>query len=260
MAAVLVARYPDYWPETVRALLVHSGRWTEEMLRSVDGLTPHQKNNALLRRYGYGAPSLERASWSAADRLTLVAQESIKPFKLADGGRIATDEAHLHALPWPVDVLRSLHDTEVKLRVTLSYFVEPNPARRGFKNRHQYMSHGLRFRMIRPDESVEEFKARVSKQAQEEEEPIEFRQADWALGHQLRSRGSLHSDWWSGSAVDLAARGHLAVHPTRGWWAERKDAERWEERVRYSLVVAIETPGEDIYTPVEAMLSVPITT
>jgi hypothetical protein len=28
MAAVLLARYPDYWPETIRGLLVHSAEWT----------------------------------------------------------------------------------------------------------------------------------------------------------------------------------------------------------------------------------------
>ncbi len=33
MAAQLFAEYPEIWPETVRALLVHSSRWTDRMLR-----------------------------------------------------------------------------------------------------------------------------------------------------------------------------------------------------------------------------------
>ena len=28
MAAALMAAFPDYWPETIRALMVHSARWT----------------------------------------------------------------------------------------------------------------------------------------------------------------------------------------------------------------------------------------
>jgi len=31
MAAQIMAEYPEIWPETVRALLIHSARWTEKM-------------------------------------------------------------------------------------------------------------------------------------------------------------------------------------------------------------------------------------
>lgn len=33
---------------------------------------------------------------------------------------------HLHDLPWPSDLLESLGELETRLRVTLSYFVEPS--------------------------------------------------------------------------------------------------------------------------------------
>lgn len=56
MAAVLMAQYPDYWPETVRALLVHSAEWTEKML---ERFGPQKKKDYenLLRYAGYGVPS-----------------------------------------------------------------------------------------------------------------------------------------------------------------------------------------------------------
>jgi hypothetical protein len=38
-------------------------------------------------------------------------------------------EMHLHALPWPKDVLASLADADATLHVTLSYFIEPGPDR-----------------------------------------------------------------------------------------------------------------------------------
>lgn len=67
MAAQVMKRYPHLWPETVRALLVHSARWTPAM-KSRFGATPSKRARlALLRRYGYGVPDLERATRSAAD-------------------------------------------------------------------------------------------------------------------------------------------------------------------------------------------------
>ena len=48
-------------------------------------------------------------------------------------------------------VLEELGENDVRMRVTLSYFVEPNPPRRGYVARHQYASHGLRFSVRRPN-------------------------------------------------------------------------------------------------------------
>jgi hypothetical protein len=41
-------------------------------------------------------------------------------------------------LRWPHDVLAELGATLVRLRITLSYFIEPNLGRRGWKKRHRY--------------------------------------------------------------------------------------------------------------------------
>ena len=38
------------------------------------------------------------------------------------------------------------------MRVTLSYFIEPNPSQRG-NSRYRYQSHGLRFDVKRPTET-----------------------------------------------------------------------------------------------------------
>ena len=64
---------------------------------------------------------------SASNLLTLVAQDSLQPFEKRDGG-VATKDLSLHALPWPREELSSLRSETVELRVTLSYFIEPNPA------------------------------------------------------------------------------------------------------------------------------------
>jgi hypothetical protein len=92
----------------------------------------------LLRCFGFGVPNLERAIWSAGNALTLVVQDELRPFE-----RDKSNEMRLHTLPWPKQALLDLGDIEVELRVTLSYFIEPNPARRGWERRHRCASHGL---------------------------------------------------------------------------------------------------------------------
>jgi hypothetical protein len=258
IAAITSAEYPSLWPETLRALVVHSAEWTDVMRAAIDGADGRQAVAAILRRYGFGIPALSRALRSANDALTLVSQAVIHPYR--DG---KTREMHLHRLPWPQEVLQELGDQDVTLRVTLSYFVEPNPARRGWRARHRYASHGLRFDVKTGDESIAEFRRRLNKQAVAEdgENPTSASDSDeWILGDQLRHRGSLHSDIWEGSAAELADRGVIGVYPVSGWWKEQPRRDRSGLGARYALVVSIQTPTEDvdIWTPVAQQVGVPI--
>ena len=152
-------------------------------------------------------------------------------------------------------MLLDLGAAPVRLRITLSYFIEPNPGRRGWKNRHRYASHGLRFDVKEPTESSKEFHKRLNKKALEDDEakPAKGRESsEWYLGEQARNRGSLHSDFLSCSAADLAERGVIAVYPVSGWWKDQPKRDRSAKGARYALVVSIETPGveTDIWTPV----------
>jgi hypothetical protein len=63
IAAILQAEYPKLWPETIRALLIHSAEWTARM-ETAFGTNKADSVNRL-RRYGYGIPSLDRARYSA---------------------------------------------------------------------------------------------------------------------------------------------------------------------------------------------------
>ncbi|MDV8148942.1 S8 family peptidase [Arthrobacter sp. B10-11] len=258
IAANIMARYPNFWPETVRALVVHSAQWTGPMLANLEAENLRESRAKLLRRYGMGVPDLVRATNSAADSLTLVAQSTIRPFEHEDGkgaeGRVR--EMNLHDLPWPNEVLEGLGDTEVKMRVTLSYFIEPNPSNRGWTGRYQYPSHGLRFAVKRASESTDEFRKRINKRARANDEKILSSTSDspqWFFGsNQQQSAGSLHTDIWTGTAADLASRGVLAVYPVSGWWKHNKRLNRSDPGVPYALLVSIETPGvdTDIWTPV----------
>jgi hypothetical protein len=250
LAAAILAEYPALWAETVRGLIVHSAEWTPPMRAQLDAAQLRRDRAPLFRRYGMGVPDLTRATRSATDALTLVAEDVIHPF---DDG--AMREMNLHLLPWPIDELNALGDAEVRMRVTLSYFIDPNPARRGWQRRYRYASHGLRFEVRRPTESNDDFRKRVNQLALAEEEkrqPTQSDAAEWYFGPDLRSAGSLHTDIWMGTAADLAQRGAVAVFPVTGWWKERPDRDRSNEGARYSLIVSIETPDVevDIWTPV----------
>ncbi len=259
LAAILMARYPALWPETIRGLLVHSAEWTQAMRDEAKERVKNNERDYLLRHYGYGVPDLERASWSATNALTLVAQDALKPFQKTKS-RICTQDMNLHELPWPREELLQLFSAETELRVTLSYYIEPNPARRGWKYKHRYASHGLRFKMRNPGEPIDDFRKRVTKDAQDEEQgkPDSFQEPGWKL-NRSRNRGSIHSDIWTGAAADLADRHYLAVYPVGGWWKERSQLGRWKRSVRYALIVSIKTPatGIDIYTPVANMVAIP---
>jgi hypothetical protein len=259
MAASIAAEYPGFWPETVRGLLVHSAEWTPQMRTQMAAAgTSRRQRGALIRRYGFGVPSTERALRSATDALTLIVQDAIHPFR-----RGALREMHLHDLPWPRDELADLGEVPVKMRVTLSYFIEPSPTRRGFRARYRYASHQLRFDLREPDETNDEFRRRINRKAlaEEEERPSRSGEADgWFVGPEVRNRGSLHSDIWEGTAADLAARGFVAIYPVTGWWKELKARDQSDLGARYSLLISIETPVDDvdIWTPVAIEAGVPI--
>lgn len=249
LCAMVSAEYPTHWPETVRALVVHSAEWTSTMKQHLGDAAGKRARARLVRRYGFGVPSAERALHSATDALTLVVEGTIRPFA---AGKMR--EMHLHDLPWPAEVLAGLGAAAVKLRVTLSYFVEPNPGRRGWRTRHRYQSHGLRFEVKRPGELPDDFRKRINRRAldEDEERPAAGSDNGWYLGEEARNRGSLHSDIWEGTAADLADRGMIAVFPVTGWWKELPKRDRSGLGARYALVVSIETPGveTDIWTPV----------
>ena len=214
----------------------------------------------LLRTFGYGTPNVTELYSSANNVLTLIAQSTLQPF-FRDGKKgIKTNHMNIHGLPWPREALQALPvDTQVKLRVTLSYFIEPSPGERGWDKKYGYASHGLRFAVQRPTESVDEFRLRINKFGRDEEYDADAHHGDtgvWLFGGNTPTNGSIHSNVWTGTGAELANRSHIAIYPTMGWWKTWPSEERYTRSVRYSLVVTIETPNvnTDIYTPVAVQI------
>ncbi|MFJ5179312.1 S8 family peptidase [Streptomyces griseoviridis] len=271
LAALAHAAYPILSPEAVRGLLVHEARWTPAM--TGNGLytkTGHPRlgkkklMKEVIRRYGWGVPNAERVLSSAANAVTLIVQSQLVPFQRASGGGVRLAELQFHELPWPLEQLRDLGAVTVALRVTLSYFIEPNPGRLGMRGRYSYASHRLRFAIRAPGESVDGFERRITAQAEAETDAPAHAKAfegdkNWLVGPQSRNQGSLHTDVWHGSA-ELADCGVLAVHPSGGWWKNHNRTDRVGRPVRYALLVSLETPEveTDLYTPIANQLDIPI--
>lgn len=260
-AASIWSHYPELWPETVRGLVVHSAEWTESMKTAFLSGSGKGRYQNLLRTCGYGVPNIERATRCLRNRLTLIAEATLQPYT-KEGSRVVTKDLHFYELPWPKEALQELGDVEVEMRITLSYFIEPGPGEVGWKERYRYASHGLRFELNSPGESRDELQTRVNKQARDEDSshPKTPSAAKyWRFGEQ-RDVGSIHSDVWTGTAVELAASNLIAVFPTVGWWKERSHLDGWKRASRYALLVTINSPATsvDIFTPVATQITIPV--
>lgn len=259
LAARLAADHPEFWPETTRALIVHSAEWTEPMLRALQQRTGKRDRYELVRRFGYGVPDFERATASAINHLALFAQAQIQPYRL-DGTR-KFHECHYYDLPIPPDLLGELDNELVDLKITLSYFIDPNPGLSANIDPYRYQSHGLRFDLRRKSESLDEFKQRVN--ASERLDPRIAPQAApdderWMLGPQSISAGSLHCDTWTGPAIELLLRDTICIKPVGGWCRERSTREHCNAVRRYALIVTLRAHNADIdlYTPINTYVDV----
>lgn len=252
MAAQIQAAYPDAWPETVRALLVHSSEWTPQMIEQFLPAPTKKARKNLLKTCGYGVPNLERALWCARNSVNLIVQAGMQPYD-KEGSRFITRDMHVHEIPWPKDVLLELGETTIKMRVTLSYFIEPGPGEIGWKDRYRYASCALRFDVNNINEDIDNFKRRINAAARDEDDFERDSGSDrWIIGKTTRHKGSIHSDIWEGNAADLATCNLIGVYPAIGWWRERSHLGRWNKSIRYSLIVSLHTPVQniDLYTPI----------
>mgnify|MGYP001487109238 FL=1 len=179
-----------------------------------------------------------------------------------EGGRRFGD-CHYYALPIPRRMLEELENEQVELKITLSYFIDPNPGLSANVDPQRYQSHGLRFDLKRKTETLDVFKRRVNASEREDPRVAPQREDDdgrWLLGPQSVSAGSLHCDVWTGPAIELAGRDTLCIKPVVGWSRTRAAREICNATRRYSLIVTLKARNSeiDLYTPISALVPVEV--
>lgn len=247
LVAEIWSANPTRSPQTIRALLINSARWTTEMV------TQHADRKERLRAVGYGQPNAAIALMSARERPTLILEGRIRPERQVGG---ATRGMDLVRLPLPDAELLALGGHSVELSVTLSYFGEPNEARRT-----RYVGANLAWDLQRRGESADEFVRRVNDFGRPagQRRPPAANAWPWEIGPEARSRGTVQSDRFVIDAAALAGDKHIAVWPIRGWWADQPQR-RSDSEIAYSLVVTIDAGDADIdlYALISVMLQVEV--
>jgi hypothetical protein len=260
LAAHIWSLEPKLRPETVRGLIVHSASWTKATIDDFPGL------NDRLQACGYGVPDERLASECAQGVATIVVEDSMpnavieeepkkRPPKRATAKTTEPKvrrKVKLYKLPLPESLLSDA-DPDVELRVTLSYFTEPNKF-----GRRTYHGLDLKWDMQGPQESDAAFKQRINALlrptgADGKRLKIEKTQSfDWDVGIERRGRGTVQSDRWRGKMSALVGDKLIAIVPVLGWWDQRKALKTQE--MKFSLVVSVFGPG--VYAAIKPRVEV----
>ncbi len=260
--------YNEAWEETLRGLMIHSASWTDEMKSQLNYDSSQKSKILMLRTYGYGVPDLIKAKESKTNFLTFISEEEIQPYFKDLDGSIKTKDVHFYQFPWPKETLQSMAEAEVKIKITLSYFIEPNPGEKGYSTKYSYQSAALKFSLMPANDDPDNFMLSINNMPRnkiKEALGIDKNKGlpdgyfskktniPWDLGKNNVFKGSVHSNSCTLTAADASNCEYVAVCPqASGWWKNLKKMNRFNEKMRYSLIVSLEVPenSEDIYTEI----------
>ena len=249
LAAEIQTANPTLSALSIRALMVHSARWTDKMMAF--------DIKDRLKLFGYGVPDRMKAIASQETNATFIYEGEIKPFAPDRNGKCHYNEMHHFKLPWPEDLLANMGDLPVTMRITLSYYIQPSPGSKSYKNLYKYQSAGLEFDVKLPEETSYSLVARHNK-LYEDKYKSKNKPTRWTVGIDARKVSTVQSDCIEGiTAAQLAACGEIVVFPSGGWWKGEK-VEEIDNLIKYSLVVSIETEELDIYTSIAQMVSIEV--
>ena len=88
-----MSQRPTAWPETVRALVVHSAQWTPVMQAQMNQAANQTQRDALLRRYGYG----DDADRLSGKFLTMVLENFRRDRTMREKYNVVTRDSRINA-------------------------------------------------------------------------------------------------------------------------------------------------------------------
>lgn len=257
LAAKVAAANPDLSPLSIRALIVHSAEWTDEMKQMFSNNNkPNYKD--LVHSCGYGVPNEAKAIASDGTYATFISEQTLKCLmrNTKAPNKYKLGQMHIYEMPWPQEFLESMHEEEVTLKITLSYYIDPAPGAKTRLSKYQYPSMSLRFDVNMPTETLEQFQARVSNIIGDGVETMHNDSTRWTIGINARNHGSIISDSIRATAADIASCRYISVSPKYGWWKNRRYTE--DREIDYSLVVSLETTESDICAAIAQPIAVEV--
>ncbi len=239
IAASLNVELPDEPSLLYRALIAQSARWP-----SNQGSVSNDLDK--LRCFGYGIPSLERATRNSDHRITLYSKGPKK---------IRAREVQIFRIPIPIEIRTQANDQDILIEVCLSYSAKPRRTRRSTRS---YLGVWLDWESSKLNESLSSFKRRVVKNSLETEadgDSIPWMLGKWANKNTIRgarrNTSSLQKDWVIIKAYQLPEDFCIGVMGHPGWDI-RPDA-----FANYSVVVSFEAINRDleIYNPIKVQVA-----
>lgn len=237
---------PNLSPLSIRALMVHSAEWTDRMKEL---FTENGSLNklVLLHTCGYGVPNERKALASSDSYVTFIAEDTIEPYIKGASNNLKFGHMNLYELPWPNETLLQMGEVNVRLKITLSYYICPSPGARGMLKKYTYQSLRLNFDVNGPTEDLHAFENRIRRIKENDEDSVANPDLNtrWTIGKQMRNQGSIISDSIDITAAQLASCNKIAIYPSSGWFRNYLDYEHIQ--IKYSLVVSLETPEQEIF-------------
>ncbi len=228
-AAILQGLLPGESSLLYRGLIAQSARWPD--WRSG---TNNNFNN--FAHFGFGLPSLERATKNSENRIT---------FYSTNRRPIQSKEIHFFEVPIPEAIRRIGAEYDILIEVTLSYVGKPRRTRR---NPRKYLSTWVEWVSSKLNESMDSFAGRVEIEGDQSqvqhsgEIPWMLRDRDdWGQVDGLkRNVGTLQKDWAVVKSYQLEESFSIAVRGRQGW----DTTDRYP--AYYSLIVSLEATNAEI--------------
>lgn len=227
IAGWLQKLFPTLNTNSYRALIIQSARLPEEKWKN-PSLTD-------IRHFGYGIPSLNRATQNSPNRITFLSEGSVHP-KSAD----------IFMVKVPKEINRPGLDNEILIEITIAFKV---PVRRTRKYTKSYLSSWLSWEVSNPREDHQEFCDRVIKSMDERQSTDNKNATRWMIWDRgnngtikevKRQDGTVQKDWTIVRSNQLPDEFSVAVVGHTGW---NKDL---QVNIPYSVVVSFESLSEEI--------------
>lgn len=230
IAGKIINAIPTATSNLIRALISQSARLPFDKYR-----TPATND---IRIYGYGIPDIVRATQNSESRITLIGEAKISP-KIAQ----------IYTVKIPKEINRTGNEYEVLVEVCLAYMAKPRRTRR---KTNSYLSSWLDWKSSKFDESLGQFKTRVTKYVDGEETEQETDSESnirWAIRENKnwgsvkdfrRQDSALQKDWAIINAYNLPDEISIAVIGHKGW---EKDI---SIKIPYAITVSFEVLGASI--------------